>query len=279
MPAPGVVLGERRGPFFGRLTADVIRQYAEATKDPNPGALTGQAVPPVAIVTQIWEAQEVGYTDLVPDEVKDTMTSGVHGQHDIVLHRPIVLGEELRTWVEAQGSRRGGKHNLVTLRYATYGMDDAIVAEQWWTTVFLDANGEPGGDAAPEHAFPQEARRHHVADYYITADADMPHRYAEVSHDWLPHHFDDNEAQRNGFRRRFLHGLCTMGLCAQGIVLMVAHGDPERIRRMAVRFASPVYVGDELEVSLYQRQANSYVFEAEAGGATAIRNGLAELRA
>jgi acyl dehydratase len=275
--APSVILGERRGPFAGRLTADLIRRYAEATRDPNPGPLAGAVVPPAAIVTQIWVAQQAGFGSLVSEEVRDTMTGGVHGEHDIVLHRPIEPGEGLRTWVEGHGSRRGGRHNLITLRYVTYDDHDIAVAEQWWTTVMLNASGGPAGEAAPGHAFPEEARGHPAGTCRITVDEEMPRHYAEVSGDWSVHHFDDESARRNGFKRRFLHGLCTLGLCAQGIVSLVGTASPARIRRLAVRFAAPTYVGDDLDVHLYEAGAGTYVFEADAGGSAVIRNGLAVL--
>ncbi len=119
MAGPGVVLGERLGPFPGRLTPELIRRYVEATQDPNADVLGGEVIRPVASVTQIWQAQQAGFATFVPEEVRGSMTGGVHGGHDVVLHRPIVPGEELRTWVEGHGSRRGGNQNLVTLHYAT----------------------------------------------------------------------------------------------------------------------------------------------------------------
>ncbi len=275
---PGVVLGERRGPFPGSLDADLVRRYAEATKDPNPGPRAGTAVPPAAIVTQIWDAQQAGFAAFVPEAVRASMTGGVHGEHQVVLHRPIVPGEELQTWVEGHGSRRGGNHNLVTLRYSTYDDRDALVAEQWWTTVLLNAVGDAVGDAAPDHAFPEEARERAVGEYRIDTDEDMPRRYAEVSGDWSAHHFDVEAARQSGSDRPFLHGLCTMALCAQGVVSLVAGGDPNRVRRLAVRFASPAFVGEEVAVHVFEVDARMYAFEAESAGASVIRNGLAELR-
>ncbi len=49
---PGLILGERLGPFPGRIDSNLVRAYAVATKDPNPGPRAGTAVPPVAIVTR-----------------------------------------------------------------------------------------------------------------------------------------------------------------------------------------------------------------------------------
>jgi acyl dehydratase len=275
---PGVVVGDRLGPFSGRLDGDLVRRYAQATKDPNPGPQAGTSVPPVAIVTQIWAAQQAAFATLIPEAVRSSMTGGVHGEHDVVLHRPIVPGEQLQTWVEGHGSRRGGRHNLVTMRYTTYDCNEAVVAEQWWTTVLLNAAGQPVGGAPPDHTLPDDAGRRPVGDYYINVDEGMPRRYAEVSGDWSDHHFEVEAARQSGFDRPFLHGLCTMGLCAQGIISIVAEGDPNRIRRLVVRFASPTFVGEDLALHLFQLDERTYAFEAESSGAAVIRNGRAELR-
>ena len=278
MASATVLLGRRLGPFPGRLTTDLVRQYAEATRDPNQRPAAGDAVPPVAIVTQIWAAQQAGFAGLVSEQVRSTMTGGVHGEHDVVVHRPIVPGEPLATWVEAHGARRGGNHALITLRYSTYDEGEVLIAEQWWTTVLLNAAGDPAGEAAPDHSFPQAARDQLAGEYKVHVDDDMARRYAEVSSDWSTHHFELGAARQSGFDRLFLHGLCTMALAAQGAVSLVAGGDPDRVRRVAVRFASPTFLGDDLEAHFYQATEHTYAFEAEAGGAAVIRNGLVELR-
>lgn len=105
----------------------------------------------------------------------------------------------------------------------------------------------------------------------------MARRYADVSGDWSPHHFDVDAARRSGFDRVFLHGLCTMALCAQGVVAVVADGDPDRVRRIAVRLATPTFLGEQLVLRLYDAGALGYAFEADCAGATVITHGRAEL--
>ena len=106
----------------------------------------------------------------------------------------------------------------------------------------------------------------------------MARRYAEVSGDWSDHHFDVDAARRSGFDRVFLHGLCTMALCDQGVTEVVADGDPRRIRRVAVRFSTPAFLGERLDVRLYDAGPLGIAFEADAGGARVVTHGRAELR-
>jgi acyl dehydratase len=278
MTAPGVVLDRRHGPFDSCLDAEAIRAFAAATKDPSPAARAATAVPPAAVVTQIWEAQNAGRRALVPEDLQRAATGGVHGEHDVVLHRPIRPGEPLTIWVEGQEARPAGRNGLVTLRYETLDADGSLVAEQWWTTVYLGVTCDRCGAPPPDHSFPEEARAHPAGDYTVDVDTDMARRYAQVSGDWSDHHFDMAAARRSGFDRPFLHGLCTMALCGQAVVEVVAGGDPEQVRRLAVRFATPTFRGEQLTVRLYEAGPRAYAFEAHAGGATVITHGRAELR-
>ena len=278
MVEPTLVLGRRVGPFEGRLDADLIRRYAAVTNDPSTLSRSGSAVPPTAIVTQIWDAQSEGRGDLVSADFQRSAIGGVHGEHDIVLHRPIEPGEPLRIWVEGHGARQAGRNSLVTLRYTALDQHDLVVAEQWWTTVYIGVDCQALGDPPPDHAFPPAARDRLIGTYSVMVDDDMPRRYAEVSGDWSPHHFDPEAARRTGFERPFLHGLCTMALCAQGAVEMVAGGDPSLVRRIAVRFATPTMLGEELQLRVYDAGGPVHAFEADCAGATVITHGRIELR-
>ncbi|MBL7498091.1 hypothetical protein I6A84_29420 [Frankia sp. CNm7] len=278
MTDAGALAGESTGPFPGCLDTDLIRRYAVATGDRSERVRSGLAVPAVAIVTQIWAAQEAGRKALVSEAVLAAASGGVHGEHDVVLHRPLVPGERLRTWVHGFAARPAGRNALVTLRYSTLDERDEVVADQLWTTVYLNATCAAVGSSVPDHAFPAEARRRPVGDYPVAVDAEMPRRYAEVSGDWSDHHFDVAAARRGGFDRPFLHGLCTMALCAREVVGAVAGGDPERVRRVAVRFASPAFVGEDLRVGVYEAGGLGYAFEADCAGVPVITHGRAELR-
>jgi acyl dehydratase len=278
MAAPGVILGERLGPFDGCIDEALVARYASATGDPNERVRAATAVPPAAIVTQIWEAQVASRDRLVAAAVRDGATGGVHGEHDIVLHRPVRIGERLHTWVDAFGSRPAGRHSLVVLRYTTLDDRDEPVAEQLWTTMYFGVACDVAGAATPEHEISDAARARPVGAYALHLDDGMPTRYAEASGDWSAHHFDLEAARASGFDRLFLHGLCSLAIAAQGVVASQAGGEPERVRRLAVRFASPAFVGEELSVQLYEAGPTTIGFEATQSGNLVLSQGLVELR-
>ena len=96
----------RLGPFEARIDADLVRRFLSATNDAAAEVSAGTVVPLTMLATVIWPAQEATRTATVPEAIQRTATGGVHGEHDIVVHRPIVAGELLRTWVEQHGVRR-----------------------------------------------------------------------------------------------------------------------------------------------------------------------------
>lgn len=230
----------------------------------------------MAIVTQIWEAQTAGREAFVSSSLQRSASGVVHGEHDIKLHRPIVPGEPLRTWVAGFGSRPAGRNALITLHHSTYDEADLLVAEQWWTMVYLNTTCSPAGQSPPSHAIPDHARRNPRESYRLRIDSDMARRYAEVSGDWSAHHFDVSAARSSGFERPFLHGLCTMALCAQGVDSLVGSREPTEIGRIAVRFAAPAYIGEELTVDIYELGRKELAFEAVCANVPVVTHGLAE---
>ena len=255
------------GPFDGTISADVARRVAAAT---------GATVPAALLATRLWEAQEGARTAVVPDDIQRSARGGVHGEHDIVVHRAPVPDEPLRTWVELHGVHPAGRNTAVVVRYSTVDAADAVVAEQWWTTVYLGTAAAPAGARGPDHAIPDGARQHVLGTHSIDVDVDMARRYAEASGDWSAHHFDADAARASGADRPFLHGLATMALCARAVVA-VTGVDPDRVGRLAVRFATPMPLGEWLVVQVYDAGASGIAFEATGGGAVVATHGRVEL--
>jgi acyl dehydratase len=189
----------------------------------------------------------------------------------------------LQTVAETHSARFSKGNLRVTLLHRTSDAQGALVAEQWWTTVLL-GTGTPADETGPDVPAQAEAQREGsavLAEEIIPIDMAMVHAYADVSGDHSAHHFDAEVARASGFAGPFLHGLCTMALCARAVVRTVCAEHPSRLRRLAVQFASPAYVGAALSVRVSQLGEDRYAFEATSGDndAVVIRRGLAELGA
>jgi ABC-type Zn uptake system ZnuABC Zn-binding protein ZnuA len=123
----------------------MIRQYADATNDPNPRYQDGSAVPVAFPVVLVFDAQTAG-NSAVPREAIAQARAAVHGEHDLMLHRPLVPGEELEVFSEASSVRITRAGTGVALRIEMRDASGTVVAEQWWTTFFAGIElGEAGG--------------------------------------------------------------------------------------------------------------------------------------
>lgn len=268
----------RHGPFPGRLDGARIAAYAAATDDHTPAVLAGRAVPVVFPVILAFAAQEAANGDL-PAAAWDLAAGGVHGEHDIVLHRPLVPDEPLQTYAKLSALRTVRAGTRVVLHIEQFDAAHSPVVEQWWTTILLGLHTfADTGQPPPDHRFPESARDRRIGSVTHHVDEQTAERYAAVSGDWSAHHFDIAAARRSGFDFLFTHGLCTMAICAHQVLHLVGVDDPGRVSRVAVRFSSPTPLGADLVVEAYRWTDRAVAFEATCNGARTISHGRMELR-
>ncbi len=196
----------------------MIAAYAAATGDRTASVLDGLAVPAVFPVILVFTPNEAARGDL-PESIWQHVRGGVHGAHDIVLHRPLVPGEPLETWSHISAVRTSRAGTQVVMRFDQVDADGAVAVEQWWTMVLLGLQGVADlGSTPADHRFPDDARARPVGSVTHHIDEDVARRYAEVSGDWSAHHFDIAVARAAGFDFVFTHGLCTMAICTHRLL-------------------------------------------------------------
>lgn len=93
-----------------------------------------------------------------------------------------------------------------------------------------------------------------------------------LSGDYNPLHVDPAAARAGGFGRPILHGLCTLGVCAQLLVRRLCDGEPGRFRELKLRFSAPVYAGDTLRVMVWREHPNRAIFEARVADRIVVSN-------
>src|SRR5690606_4162872 len=82
--------------------------------------------------------------------------------------------------------------------------------------------------------------------------------------DTNPLHADPELAQKAGFPRPILHGLCTWGRAAHAIIQHACGNDPAKLRGFGARLSAPVYPGETLLLSLWHLEDNRVAFSARA---------------
>jgi acyl dehydratase len=279
-PHAGAPNGEaaRIGPFDTTIDAAYARCYAQALRVDNSRYLDGTAVPPLVLAARIFPGQWAAMDLLVPSALARPAQGGVHASHDVRLLRPIEVGEPLLTYVELHSARPTKNNARVVTRHITLDAAQQPVVEQLWTTLLFDTTCDAAGPDTPDHRLPEDARSRPIFGTDVTIDMEMARLYAEVSQDFSAHHFDLQAARNSGFDRLFLHGLCTMGLCAEAAVSGLAEGRSELITRVAVRFSSPAFIGDLLHIDMFEAEKGAYAFEAAATGPKVLSHGWIELR-
>ncbi|HUY86210.1 MAG TPA: MaoC/PaaZ C-terminal domain-containing protein [Acidimicrobiales bacterium] len=254
------------------------QQYADATNDPN--LAYAEMAPPVFAVVPAFEALGEAASVTIPPEA---MLMVVHGEQDMHFYRPILIGEVLDTMGEAYSIRVGSSGTRVTFRVLSNGEDGAPIVESY-ATLFVRAmtDGDSAGPDKPDHTFPESARSDRVGTFSVHVDDDQTFRYSKASGDLMPIHLDDNVAKSVGLPGIIAHGLCTMAMCGQAVLKLTADNDPERLKRLAVRFSKNVFPGNDIVTEVFRASQGPdisiYAFEATSAGSDVVKNGWAQIR-
>ena len=284
MALPTDKLGTTYEPRTATIDGARAQEYAAATNDDNPAYSSGKVAPPVFGVVPTWEAMGLAVADVVPG---DALMFIVHGEQDMHFHQPLIPGRSITTTSEAYSIRVGGSGTRFTIKVSSVDTetDDPVLTQ--YVTMFIRgvADGESGGPDKPAHDFPEAARANKVGELSVHVDDDQTYRYRDASGDQMPIHVDEDFAKSVGLPGIIAHGLCTMAMCSQSVIKLVADGDPTRLRRLAVRFAANVFPGNDVVTSVYDTGTTTddgskvYAFEATSKGDLVIKNGLAEVSA
>ncbi len=201
----------------------------------------------------------------------------LHGEQDIRLHRPIPVAGTLTTEgrITRYYDRGAAKGALVTAESQTRHAEK----EPLFTSIFTlvsRLDGGFGGEDAPKRTviFPDRAPD-------VTADdrpsVDQPLIY-RLSGDLFALHVDPGFARAAGFERPIMHGLCTLGFACRALMKHLTPGTPEKVRRIACRFAKPLYPGAPIRTLIWKTGPGGAVWKtiAAAGGEEIITNGIFE---
>jgi acyl dehydratase len=276
-----VPLAAPSGVHHTYIDPDHVAAYALATNDENPLYRDGRAMPPVFAAVLAWDA--FWGVPPIPEEALAGTIGGVHGEHDIRIHKPVEVGRWCHTVGEFQAVVCSSAGMNVYMRLSTTDDEGAELLEQYWSLLYRGTvTGGDRGTPPTDHSFPEGARLRPVGSARLTTTRDQTFRYAGASGDRNPMHLNDEAARTVGFPRKIHQGLCTLGIASRGLIELTAAGDPRRVRRIAVRFSVPVFPGDPIDLSVYDNTgssdgSHSFAFEAASKSGTVLRNGLVEV--
>jgi acyl dehydratase len=237
-----------------QVDASRTRAYAAATNDDYPLHVQGVLVPPLFAAVPLSE-HIVQALDFVV--AREDHRWGLHAEQDMYFHAPIVPGMALRTRAGVVGVQPRPQGTYVVIRSESRDHAGALLVAQYVTLFFRRRfDGERAGEEPPDHRIPSSAKTAarsagQVFTGTSTVALDQTFRYAEVSGDHNRIHLDQEFAISVGLPGIIVHGMCTMAMASRAVVRGACGDDPARLRRMAVRFARPVFPGQTVTTHVW----------------------------
>ncbi|MBI5479581.1 MAG: MaoC family dehydratase N-terminal domain-containing protein, partial [Deltaproteobacteria bacterium] len=237
--------------------ADAVA-FAEATNDTNPaffdarraGGVIAPPLLPVKYCNQIYfqvfqdPALKVDLARLLFGEMDMRFFAPIRPRDLIVAKAQISSIEDkdtgqvlsVRTRIMCDGEAKCEATAAFFVRFAGKGRVRPLKARE-------------GGDkeAAPEVAF---------EDAMLIQD-DQTNRFAKAADDPNPIHVDDAFARSVGLPGRILHGLCSMTFTGEAFVNQACGGDPEKLKRLKVRFSKPALPGQTITTRAFAPEVSA----------------------
>jgi acyl dehydratase len=204
------------------------------------------------------------------------LSKAVHGEHEIVLHRPIPTSGALVSSPRCESVYdKGDRGAVINLSFEIHDENGELIST-CRAMLFDIGGGNFGGDRGPKSdkvVLPGDAE----PDFRMTES--IPHNQAAIyrlSGDINPLHIDPGFAAMVGFPRPIVHGLCTYGYVGRAFLQHACGHRPERLRSLRMRFASAVYPGDTVTTEAWKIEDDRYHFQmVNEAGVTVLSNGVA----
>lgn len=180
-------------------------------------------------------------------EARINLAGALHAGHKITMHRMIKPQGSFYTVTHCKSIYDKGVAAVVNLEFETRdGNGDILFINQM--TIFCRGQGNFGGDPGPKQLkfdYPEERPPVFTALYQIQERQAAIYR---LSGDYNPLHIDPKLAEKAGFTKPVLHGLCTYGYVGRAVLHHLCRGDASILEELNAKFVSLVFPGDTLEV-------------------------------
>ena len=203
----------------------------------------------------------------------------LHGEQMLTVHKPLPIAATVTsddTIDEIYDKGPKGAILYMTRRLREAGSGDLLATIG--LTAFMRADGGFGGpsEGAPR-PYPVPTDRPPDLTLNLRTRPEQALLY-RLSGDYNPLHCDPEVAQSAGFPKPILHGMCTYGTAGRALLGLLCGNDPARLRKMNVRFSSPVFPGETIRTEIWREAAGRAAFRARVveRDVVAIDNGYCE---
>jgi len=202
----------------------------------------------------------------------------VHGEQDMRYYKPVKAGMKIKSRAKIVDIIDKGSGELCQFTVTSWDQAGEKIAEAL-TGFFVRVGGsgkkgEKEPEPGPGATIFEDKKKVLAKQTYIYAWASGDHNFIHVNPEMAV-----KMAKLPGI---ILQGLCSMAFCQNTVVdKLCKDRNPELLKRLAVRFAKPVFPEDELTITGWEIQGGSprkIGFEAKRqDGTVVIKNGLAEV--
>ncbi|MBI5525248.1 MAG: MaoC family dehydratase N-terminal domain-containing protein [Deltaproteobacteria bacterium] len=235
-------IGKTYEPDFWDVTEASIVKFASGYNDlDNPRFKDGRIAPPMYAV--LYAGASV-FRVLFDDELNINMMRLVHGEQDMTWHRLPRPGDRVKSVASVHNMEEKSSGEILHVKIDS-SINDAP-AGTIISSFFIRGKkkDEKPAEKKPEAAPPPRPPVAFSQKMYVTND--QTYRYAEGGGDHNPIHIDNDYALAAGLPGIILQGLCTMAFAHKAVTDKVLDKDPEKLRRLFVRFSKPVVPYDVL---------------------------------
>ncbi len=203
----------------------------------------------------------------------------LHGEQGMRIHRLLPVEGHVvgRTRVEEIVDKGEGRGALVLTTRDIIDVASGELLVSLTSTTFARANGGFGGpkvSAPAPHPMPEGAPERSF-EWKTAPGQALIYR---LNGDYNPLHADPEVAMAGGFKMPILHGLASYGIAGHAILRMFCGNDPSRLRRLDVRFSSPVFPGETLRTEAWATAPGTAAFRVRSveRDIVVINNGRAD---
>jgi acyl dehydratase len=190
----------------------------------------------------------------------------LHAEQSLRLHKPLpvegtVYSEASFDEIYDKGAAKGA---ILYMTRKLYDASNGDLLVTMGNVAFLRGDGGFGGKSEGQPK-PRPVPADRAADLRLdltpTLNQALIYRLAG---DYNPLHIDPEVARAAGFDRPILHGLCGYGMAGRTLIRGLCNDDPARLRRLDVRFTSPMVPGEPLHLEAWRVGAQDAAFRVVA---------------
>lgn len=264
--------GKTYDPLTYDVTAEAIARYATASGDHNPRYQVGPGQVASPLFPVVPGFPVMGQVSSDPELDLENPLMIVHGEQELVYHRPLEPGTQLVLRPRLDSVEDKGRSATYVVVLDAVTIDGEPVNTQR-ATVFVRGAGS-GAERTSTSSTGEPDRGELVGTFSRHVSTDMPSAYAAASGDHNPIHLDEAIAKAVGLPGVINHGLGTLSLVAGGLVDEVLGGDPSGLRRLSVRFTDMVFPGSDVVTSMWSTTAGRAFETARPDGAVVMRGAI-----